>query len=86
MAEDEGVKKLRTYKKLKHHFSIEPHLEAIHDFDMRKCISSFRISAHKLRIEQGRDKGERLEEILCEECNEVETEVHFMSMQKVLNL
>ena len=51
-----------------------------------KCISSFRISAHKLRIERGMYKDKRLEEILCEECNEVETEVHFMSMQKVLNL
>ena len=86
MAEEEGVKKLRTYKKLKHHFSIEPYLEVIHDFDIRKCISSFRISAHKLRIERGMYKGKRLKEILFEECNEVELEVHFMSMQKVLNL
>ena len=77
MAEEEGVKILHTCKKqqqLKHHFGIEPYLETIFDFDFRKCISSFHISAHKLR---GRYKGERLEKRLCEKCNVVEAELHF---------
>ena len=57
-------------------------LETIHDFNIRKCISVFHISAHKLRIAQGRYKGERLEERLCKECNEVETKVHFLCQCK----
>ena len=48
MAEEKGVAELCTYKK---HFGIEPYLETIHYSNIRKCISSFRISAQKLRIE-----------------------------------
>ena len=35
-------------------------------------------SAHKLCIERGRYKGEKPEDRSCEECNEVETEVHVL--------
>ena len=58
-------------------------------FNIRKCISSFCISAHKLRIERGRYKGEKPEkpeESLCEECNEVETEVHLYVNTKRMKL
>ena len=75
---EEGVKKLRTYKKLKHHFGIEHYLETINTFNIRKCISSFSIRAHKLRSECGKYKGEKPEERLCAECNE-----HNITYQKV---
>ena len=77
MAEEEGLKKLRTYKTLKITLVLK-HTS----FYVRKCISAFRISAHKLRTERGRYKTEKPEDILCEECNEVETEVHFCANAK----
>ena len=51
MLGDETKKKLRTYRLLKHNFGIEPYLEDIHDKSVRKCLSSFRISTHRLRID-----------------------------------
>ena len=73
---DETKKKLRTYRLLKHNFGIEPYLKDIHDKSVRKCLSSFRISTHRLRI--NRYVGEKPEAILCISCNTIEDEVHFL--------
>ena len=78
MLGDETKKKLRTYRLLKHNFGIEPYLEDIHDKSVRKCLSSFRISTHRLRIERGRYVGEKPEDRLCISCNKIEDEVHFL--------
>lgn len=75
---DETKKKLRTYRLLKHKFGIEPYLEDIQDKSIRKCLSSFRISTHRLRIERGRYVGEKPEDRLCISCNSIEDEVHFL--------
>lgn len=76
---DEGIKKLRTYKLLKENFGIEPYLEILHDKKLRQSLCSFRISAHRLRIEQGRYCGAKPEERLCDICNfSVENEIHFL--------
>ena len=59
MLNDESMKKLRTYKVLKQNFGIEANLDDIYDKSVRKGLSSFRISAHRLRIERGRYFGEK---------------------------
>ena len=38
------------------------HVHDIHDKSVRKCIISFRISTHRLRIERGRYLGEKPED------------------------
>lgn len=75
---DDGMGKLRTYLVIKKKFGLETYLEEIHDKDIRKCISSLRISTHRLRIERGRYIGEHLDQRLCTVCNAVEDEVHFL--------
>ena len=45
--------KLDFYNKIKHNFSKEHYLDCL-DFDLRNTLTKLRISAHKLRIEQGR--------------------------------
>ena len=72
------MKKLRTYKLIKNTFGIEPYLEQLVDKDLRRCLCSFRISTHKLRIERGRYCGEKPEERLCDSCNIIENEIHFL--------
>ena len=80
MLGDKTNKKLRTYKLLKQNFGNETYLEIIDDKIIRKCLSSFRISAHKLRIERGRyvRPREDLEKRLCLTCNTIEDEIHFI--------
>ena len=78
MLGEETSKKLRTYKLVKQDFGIESYLELVHDKSVRKCLTSLRISAHRLRIERGRYRGEKPEERLCLTCNSIENEVHFL--------
>ena len=92
MLYDESMKKLRTYKLLKQNFGNESYLDDIYDKSVSKRFSSFRISAHRLRIERGRYFGEKPEERLCTICNIVEDEMHFLcqchkyaSQRKTLN-
>ena len=70
--------KLRTYKLFKQSFGIEPYLENLYDKNLRRCLTSFRISTHRLRIERGRYCGEKPEDRLCGSCNVVENEIHFL--------
>ena len=72
------MRKLHTYKLIKQTFGIEPYLEHLVDKDLRRCLCSFRISTHKLRIERGRYYGEKPEERLCDSCNIIENEIHFL--------
>ena len=57
---------------------MEPYLEDIPDKILRRSLCSFRISTHKLRIECRRNCGEKPEERLCDSCNVVDNEVHFL--------
>ena len=43
--------KLRTYFSFKDHFKTEQYLSVIKNFDKRRCLTKFRISSHKLKIE-----------------------------------
>ena len=45
---------------------------------MKRNICSFRISAHRLKIERGRYTGKNIDERLCNHCNVIEDETHFL--------
>ena len=51
---DSDVGKLYLYRKLKSEFRMEPYLKQIKQFKLKKAMTIFRISAHKLEIETGR--------------------------------
>ena len=72
------MKKLRIYRLMKRDFGLELYREDIHGKSVRKCISSFRISTHRLRNERGRYLGEKPEDRVCNACNTVEDEMHFL--------
>ena len=46
--------KLRTYFSFKEHFEFEQYLNIIKNFDKKRSLTKFRISAHRLKIERGR--------------------------------
>ena len=73
--------KLRFYKTFKNDLCREPYLEFINDFHLRKSLTKFRCSDHKLEIEVGRHKKLKVEDRLCKACdaNLVETELHFLT-------
>ena len=71
--------KLRFYKQFKSSFQMEPYLNLIHNFQLRKCISKFRCNDHVLEIETRRHQNSKVEERICKICKEaVETEEHFL--------
>ena len=72
-----GMDKLRTCKLFKKTFGLEEYLEFGLDRKYRQCLSSFRISAHKLQTERGRYLGKNVEERKCTDCNVIEDEIHF---------
>ena len=78
LSSEEGMKKLRTYNLIKKNFEIEPYVEISQDKKLRISLSSFRISTQRLRIERGRYCEEKSEERLCNFCNIIEDEIHFL--------
>ena len=57
--------KLRFYKLFKTSFEMEPYLNLIPNFQLRKCISKFRCSDYSLEIEVRRHKKLQVEEHIC---------------------
>ena len=78
--------KLRTYKKFKATFCLEPYLT----FNLQKKtytnLARFRVSSHNLRIETGRHESPKLPaaDRICHKCdsNEVEDEQHCLLICK----
>jgi hypothetical protein len=76
--------KLRTYRKFKTSFGLEPYLTCVKEKHIRSEYCKFRLSAHKLNIEMGRYvmHPRRLlpEERICNLCNnnQMEDEIHFL--------
>ena len=71
--------KLNLYDQIKHIFGKEKYLDDIKSFLMRKTITKFRCSDHKLEIEVGRHKKTSREKRVCKLCTiGVETEMHFL--------
>ena len=75
MESDEKMAKLRTYKLIKKKIGLEKYLE-LNERKYRKALSAFRISAHRLNIERGRDMKLKVEDRLCTTCNVIEDEIH----------
>ena len=71
--------KLNLYDQIKHIFGKEKYLDDIKSFLMRKAITKFRCSDHKLEIEVGRHKKTPREKRVCKlRTIGVETEMHFL--------
>ena len=73
--------KLRTYFSFKEHFEFEQYLNIIKNFDKRRSVTNFRISAHRLKIERGRFSKPPIpvENRFCDHClSEIEDEFHFL--------
>ena len=74
-------KKLRTYAKFKNKMETEPYLITIKYFHMRKNFVCLRTSSHNLYIETGRHRRPvkvPVNERLCDHCNLVEDETHYV--------
>jgi len=71
--------KLRTYVKFKNTFETESYLKSTKMFYIRRLITKFRVSNHRLEIELGRytKPSTPVEERLCKICNENKTEDEF---------
>ena len=71
--------KLTFYKLFKTNFTREPYLTEISNFHIRKQLTKFRCSDHKLEIEVGRHKNIDPKNRVCRFCKDaVETEEHFL--------
>ena len=85
MKSEEKMSKLRTYKLIKNKFGIEKYLE-LNERNLRKALSAFRISAHKLNIERGRYLNLKVEDGQCSICNVIEDEIHSLCQCKKFNV
>ena len=80
-----GGNKLRTYRRFKKKFCMEPYLLWGNN-EQRTTITKFRISAHDLEIERGRYYGTEVDQRICKLCKtEVEDETHFLLQCPQLN-
>ena len=71
--------KLRTYALFKSEIGLEKYLIHIKNVAIRKEMTKFRLSNHRLMIETGRHKNIAKECRFCPFCKEtVETEIHFL--------
>jgi ribosomal protein L32 len=80
--------KLSTYRDFKEDFELERYLLNIKNKQVRSTLTQLRISAHTLKIEMGRyHKPVKIpvELRLCEKCNEVENEFHFVMKCSMYN-
>ena len=71
--------KLRTYGLLKKSIGIESYLTHINNPEIRRTVTKFRLSNHRLNIETRRHKNIPKELRFCHFCrNTVESELHFL--------
>ena len=75
------MSKLRTCKLVKNKFGIEKYLE-LDEMNLRKPLTAFRISAHKLNIERGRYLNLKVEDRICNVCMVIEDEMHALCQCK----
>ena len=71
--------KLRTCSLFKKDKRSEPYLSEIKNINVRKLVTKFRLSNHRLMIEVGRHQGLNIEDRICPLCSaSVENESHFL--------
>ena len=76
-----GGNKLRSYRLFKKEFDIEPYLLNVRSTTLRVSMTRLRVGCHSLEIERGRyHKTQSIPvcQRLCEKCNMIEDEIHFM--------
>ena len=76
-----GGNKLRSYRLFKKEFDIEPYLLNVRSTTLRVSMTRLRVGCHSLEIERGRyHKPQSIPvcQRLCEKCNMIEDEIHFM--------
>ena len=80
--------KLRTFKLVKRCFRVEPYIELIKDFQLRRSFSKLRLSDRCLNIETGRKHNIDVEDRICNICDskEVRDEFHFLIKCQNLHL
>lgn len=62
-------KKLSCYRTFKQNFGQENYLRLLKNFEQRRSLTCFHISAHRLNIERGRYQGIPQQERYCNRCN-----------------
>ena len=72
--------KADTYKQFKTKPKFEGYLDYLKNIKHVKILNKFRLSDHKLMIEEGRKIRPRIprNERLCKDCNKLEDEIHFL--------
>ena len=71
--------KLRFYRLFKTEFNFENYLEIVPHFPLRKVITKFRCSDHRLEIEIGRHRKIPINQRICKMCTSgIESEEHFL--------
>ena len=76
--------KCRFYSKFKFQFNMEPYLDLVDNYVLKKSLARYRTSSHALKVESTRYKKRLLNhanyevEKLCSHCNVIEDETHFL--------
>ena len=72
--------RLRTYRTIKHVFTMEPYLYLVKKTRYRQAIAKFRCSSHILEIERGRHTNPKtpVADRKCSCCDVIEDEKHFL--------
>jgi hypothetical protein len=78
----EGGNKLRTYRLFKSNHTMEKYLHIIKNKNHRQALTKLRVSNHKLRIETGRYTGTAIDQRVCDVCQTLEDEKHFLILCK----
>lgn len=82
-----GCSRLKFYSTFNNTYEIQPYLVKITNVKERNALSKLRTSTHSLRIETGRHNSIPRQNRLCNECNDIEDEYHFLNeCQKLHNL
>ena len=80
--QNENVSRLHFYNKFTKFYRMEPYLSS-NNFEVRRTMSRFRLSAHDLAIEKGRQQNIPRNNRLCNICNVIEDEEHFLNECKI---
>lgn len=75
-----NLPKLALYCRFKKTFELEKYIVSVYNYELRRHISCFRLSSHKLEIETGRYNSVTRENRICKGCtsNMIESEFHFL--------
>ena len=79
------MSKLRKYKLIKNTFGMGKYLE-LNKRNIKKSLTAFRISAHKLNIEGSRYLNLKVEERICNVCMVIIDKIHALCQCKTFCL